>query len=108
MRSRASSVWMTPVPRSMHGAAIHRRSPASTSTCHDHLHSLAFMTETNGVTRRDFVAQSATIAGGLLAVGDVKPAHEFAATNAVETRRQQIASHLTLWYRRPAQQWVEA
>src|SRR5829696_7727455 len=63
------------------------------------------MSETSGVTRRDFVAQSAAIAGGLLAGGAAESAH---AATADAATVQQVASHLTLWYRRPAQQWVEA
>jgi alpha-L-fucosidase 2 len=62
-----------------------------------------------GVSRRTFVKQSTALAGGLLAAaGRIDAAHATkASANAADTT-QQIGSHLTLWYRRPAQQWVEA
>src|SRR5215213_3173746 len=61
------------------------------------LHPLAVMTETNGVSRRDFVLQSTALVGGIVA-----------APRTVGPVWQQGASPLTLWYRRPAAQWVEA
>ena len=62
------------------------------------------MTDTTGVSRREFVKQSAALAGGVLAAEHVNPAHAASNGGAV----QEVASHLTLWYRRPAEQWVEA
>src|SRR5689334_23455828 len=62
-----------------------------------------------GVSRRDFVKQSAALAGGLLATDAVADSASTipSAGNDVAASSQ-VASHLTLWYRRPAQQWVEA
>ena len=54
---------------------------------------------TAGVSRRDFMKQSAALAGGVRVSGDSPSGARMA---------QDVASHLTLWYRRPAQQWVEA
>ncbi|MEO6528666.1 MAG: glycoside hydrolase family 95 protein [Gemmatimonadaceae bacterium] len=70
------------------------------------------MTEPNGVSRRDFVRRSAALAGGALATGgalplDAQPEVAAHAASAGEAA-QQVASSLTLWYRRPASQWVEA
>jgi alpha-L-fucosidase 2 len=64
------------------------------------------MTASNGVTRRDFVLRSAALAGGMVAGGDVS----FGAPRdmAQQVAHEQVASWLTLWYRRPAEQWVEA
>ena len=60
------------------------------------------MTDTTaGVSRRDFMKQSAALAGGVLATGDVThPARAAASDDQATT--QDVASHLTLWYRRPA------
>src|SRR5688500_4879982 len=64
--------------------------------------------DSTNVSRRDFVLQSALLAGGMLAAdAAVDPAHAATANDAPATA-QDVASHLTLWYRRPAQQWVEA
>jgi len=84
------------------------------------------MTDPNGVSRRDFVKRGAAAAGGVLAAGSLPldanaetittPAHN-ANTNAVTQPAldvaargadEQSASTLTLLYRRPAAQWVEA
>ena len=54
------------------------------------------------LSRRDFVIGSATLTGGLLAA---EPARAAALKGAAATN-QIVASHLTLWYRRPVQQWV--
>jgi alpha-L-fucosidase 2 len=59
-----------------------------------------------GVTRRDFVKHSAALAGGVLGAADASRATP--ATIDTTSSAQSIPSHLTLWYRRPAQQWVEA
>ena len=66
------------------------------------------MTDRNtGVSRREFIGRSAALAGVLAASAtDVTPAAA-SSTDGV-TASNQIGSHLTLWYRRPAQQWVEA
>ena len=58
------------------------------------------MTDANGVTRRDFVVQTAVLAGGLL-VGSRTPL-------GAEPARVAANNPLVLWYRRPATQWVEA
>jgi alpha-L-fucosidase 2 len=61
-----------------------------------------------GVTRRDFV-RSAALAGGLLAAdGGIDAVHATEAPHDAAVGARQVASHLTLWYRRPAAQWVEA
>jgi alpha-L-fucosidase 2 len=65
------------------------------------------------VSRREFVRRSVAVAGGALAVDRADTAHAAVASGAatsgdVAGRHQEVASHLTLWYRRPAQQWVEA
>jgi alpha-L-fucosidase 2 len=57
--------------------------------------------QTTGVSRREFVKQSAALAGALT-VERAGAGHSKAGAT------QQVASDLTLWYRRPAQQWVEA
>ena len=62
--------------------------------------------DTTGVSRRAFVRQSAALAGGVLAGSGNAPAAT--ASTITASSAQGIASHLTLWYRRPAQQWVEA
>ena len=74
----------------------------------------------SGVSRREFVLRSATLAGGLVAAdGATGAAADAAAVAAAAPARaaapfgaaatdQIAASNLTLWYRRPAQQWVEA
>jgi alpha-L-fucosidase 2 len=57
------------------------------------------------------VMRSATLTGGLVAAeGALASAHAATPPESrdASSRTQQIASHLTLWYRRPAQQWVEA
>src|SRR5215218_3067678 len=63
------------------------------------------MTDDNtGLSRREFVMRSAALASGVLATGAAA-----APTLAEESASaRQTASHLTLWYRRPAAQWVEA
>ena len=61
---------------------------------------------TAGVSRRDFMKQSAVLGGALATGGATHPARAAAPDDA--TTAQDVASHLTLWYRRPAQQWVEA
>ena len=62
-----------------------------------------------GVTRRDFVRRSAALAGGLLADdGGIDAVHATEAPDDAAVVARQVASHLTLWYRRPAAQWVEA
>ena len=58
------------------------------------------MTASSGVTRRDFVLQSAVVAGGVLVGGKRLLAAEMHQTPA--------PNPLTLWYRRPAAQWTEA
>jgi alpha-L-fucosidase 2 len=58
------------------------------------------MTELHGLTRRDFVLQSAVLAGAMV-VGRNVP------LGAEEVQAQATAGPL-LWYRRPAAQWVEA
>ena len=58
------------------------------------------MTEFSGLTRRDFMLQTAALAGSIL-VGRTRPL-------GGQTRQVPTASPLTLWYRRPAAQWVEA
>jgi alpha-L-fucosidase 2 len=70
------------------------------------------MTEPNDLTRRDFMRRTAALTGGALVSGALPLA---AATSDADARdassaeeRQEIASALTLWYRRPAAQWVEA
>ncbi|HEV7992208.1 MAG TPA: glycoside hydrolase family 95 protein [Gemmatimonadaceae bacterium] len=69
------------------------------------------MTEPNGLSRRAFVRQTAALTGGAL-VGASLPAGAppQAAAHAASAGEaaQQAASHLTLWYQRPASQWVEA
>jgi alpha-L-fucosidase 2 len=67
--------------------------------------------DSTNLSRRDFVIRSATLTGGLLAAeGALDPAHAAAPTASSDAAEgaKQVASHLTLWYRRPAQQWVEA
>ena len=61
------------------------------------------------LSRRDFVKQSAALAGGALAHGAAPRATSLpsARTDAPDAA-QQVASVNTLWYRRPAAQWVEA
>ena len=54
----------------------------------------------NGLSRRDFVLQSAAIAGSMLVARQLPLG---AAAPGV-----QAASPLVLWYKRPAAQWVEA
>ncbi|MDB4884047.1 MAG: alpha-L-fucosidase [Gemmatimonadetes bacterium] len=71
------------------------------------------MTDPNDVSRRDFVLRSAALASGVLASGAARPLGaqplDIAPFNESEPQReQQAASSLTLWYRRPAAQWVEA
>src|SRR5215208_5285394 len=69
------------------------------------------MSDSIGVSRRDFVRRSAAMAGGVLATGAAPLGAQPLDTSSDErahARQQQIASSLTLWYRRPAQQWVEA
>ena len=67
------------------------------------------MTDTTaGVSRRDFMKQSTALAGGVLATGDVTHPARAAVSDDAQASAQDVASHLTLWYRRPAQQWVEA
>jgi alpha-L-fucosidase 2 len=61
----------------------------------------------HGVTRREFV-QSAALAGGMLVRGRTIDQARGSASTDVDAATQQVASHLTLWYRRPAVQWVEA
>ena len=61
----------------------------------------------HGVTRREFV-QSAALAGGMLVRGGTIDQARGSASTDVDAATQQVASHLTFWYRRPAQQWVEA
>jgi alpha-L-fucosidase 2 len=66
------------------------------------------MTESNGVSRRDFMVRSAALAGGVLAGGAIPlDAQESVSSDALG-RQQQAASPMVLWYRRPAAQWVEA
>ena len=60
----------------------------------------------SGVSRRDFVKQSTALAGVLLTAVAADAAPATSDLDADATR--QVASHLTLWYRRPAAQWVEA
>ena len=62
----------------------------------------------NGVTRRDFMKRSAALAGGVLAADGAAHAAPMATDADAAAPAQDVASHLTLWYRRPAQQWVEA
>jgi alpha-L-fucosidase 2 len=57
------------------------------------------MTEFNGLTRRDFMLQTAAIAGSMLVARTAPLSGETAS---------QVARSLALWYRRPAAQWVEA
>ena len=58
------------------------------------------MTEFNGLSRRDFMLQTAALAGAMLATRKL-PLGAAAPQPAT-------SSPLTLWYRRPAAQWVEA
>jgi alpha-L-fucosidase 2 len=58
------------------------------------------MTEFSGLTRRDFMFQAAALAGAVLVARDIPL--------GAQTQQVQAASPLTLWYRRPATQWVEA
>ena len=70
----------------------------------------------NGLTRREFMLRGAALAGGALATGTLgaaEPAPGAApppragdAASGVHTN--DVASALTLWYARPAEQWVEA
>ena len=71
-------------------------------------------TDDSGVTRRDFVRRSAAIVTGAIA-GTATPlsamglaSHDAHPGVADETHAARTASDLTLWYRRPAAQWVEA
>ncbi|MEO8562488.1 MAG: glycoside hydrolase family 95 protein [bacterium] len=68
------------------------------------------MTEPNGVTRRDFMRQSAALTGGALVSGSLPLAAQPSTDASTRTApaAQQVTSPLTLWYRRPAGQWVEA
>src|SRR5213082_3588702 len=67
----------------------------------------AVMTEPNGVSRRDFMVRSAALAGGVLASGAL-PLDAQQSLEGDTLDQQQAASPFTLWYRRPAAQWVEA
>ena len=69
------------------------------------------MGDPNGVTRRDFLKESVALAGSTFASGAAAPARtaaRAAASADAAAMKQQVASPLTLWYRRPAAQWVEA
>src|SRR4051812_19474202 len=73
------------------------------------------MSEPNGLTRRDFMRQTAALTGGALVSGalplgaQVDDAARVGHEAALEAReRQQASGAHTLWYRRPASQWVEA
>jgi alpha-L-fucosidase 2 len=70
----------------------------------------------NGLSRRDFMLRGAALAGGALASGalggaatplDAANPPRPSATSGVAPASD-VASALTLWYRRPAEQWVEA
>ncbi|MEO8624805.1 MAG: glycoside hydrolase family 95 protein, partial [bacterium] len=61
------------------------------------------MTEPNGVTRREFMLQTAVLAGSML-VSRTPPVGAMTPPTAPEF----ADSTLTLWYKRPAAQWVEA
>jgi hypothetical protein len=58
------------------------------------------MTERNALTRRDFVLQTAVIAGSMLVGGN--------RTVGAQSSQFPVAVSQTLWYKRPAAQWVEA
>ncbi|MEO8335897.1 MAG: glycoside hydrolase family 95 protein [bacterium] len=58
------------------------------------------MTESNAVTRRDFVLQTAVIAGSMLVGGN--------RSVGAQAQQRALAGPHTLWYKRPAAQWVEA
>jgi alpha-L-fucosidase 2 len=69
------------------------------------------------ITRRDFVRRGATVAGGALAGGTLAPAALAAVRMPIgesadlahrEGTTSALASVHTLWYRRPAERWVEA
>ena len=62
--------------------------------------SIERMTEFNGLTRRDFMLQTAVLAGSML-VGGNRPL-------GAQLRQAPATSASSLWYRRPAAQWVEA
>jgi alpha-L-fucosidase 2 len=70
------------------------------------------MTEPSDPTRRDFVKRTAALTGGALVSGSLPasdaPADAAARAQPIVGARQETASPLTLWYRRPAAQWVEA
>ena len=61
------------------------------------------------VSRREFVKQSAALAGGAIAhrAAPLATPHASARSDAPDDAPQ-VASVNTLWYRRPAAQWVEA
>jgi alpha-L-fucosidase 2 len=57
------------------------------------------MTEFSGLTRRDFMLQTAVLAGSMLV----------SRTRPLGAQTEQATSgSLSIWYRRPAAQWVEA
>ena len=70
--------------------------------------------EPNRLTRRDFMLRGAALAGGTLASGalggamPLAPAHAAILDAATTRAHASDADALTLWYRRPADQWVEA
>ena len=73
------------------------------------------MSEPNGLSRRDFMRRTAALTGGALVSGALPLASQPEASESRDhsvTRsrddRQQAPNALTLWYRRPASQWVEA
>ena len=70
------------------------------------------MTEPNDLTRRDFMRRTAALTGGALVSGALPLAAQTSNADASDVSsaeaQQQTASSLTLWYRRPAAQWVEA
>jgi len=58
------------------------------------------MTDPNALTRRDFVLQTAVLAGSMLVGGN--------RIIGAQTSQLPATSPHTLWYKRPAAQWVEA
>ena len=58
------------------------------------------MTDSPGTNRREFLAQTAALAGSMLA------ARSFPLLG--ETVEQQPSNPMVLWYSKPASQWVEA
>ena len=58
------------------------------------------MTDSSGVSRRDFVLQSAVLAGSMLAARSVPL--------GAQIQQGPVTGPMVLWYKRPASQWVEA